>query len=139
MRGRFARSAQSERSGTYFAQIGSRIRARRTHLGLSINSVARDLGIGADQYLLYETGAKLASELVLTRIAEYLGVPALWLSPNLALKPPNARKAMPRLGGRYRVATAEDRVNYLIDTFCKLDLEGQQQVLAVAGALAHQE
>src|SRR6516165_2374478 len=73
MRGRFARSAQSERSGMCFAQIGSRLRARRTHLGLSINSVARELGIGADQYLLYETGAKQASELLLARIADYFG------------------------------------------------------------------
>jgi transcriptional regulator with XRE-family HTH domain len=139
MRGRFARSAQSERSGTCFAQIGSRLRARRTHLGLSINSVARDLGIGADQYLLYETGAKLAPELLLTRIAEYFGVPALLFSPNLRVKTANAQKAVPRLRGRYRVATVEDRVNYLINTFCKLDLEKQQQLLAVAGALAHQE
>ena len=139
MRGRFVRSAQKERNGTCFAQIGSRIRARRTHLGLSINSVARDLGIGADQYLLYETGAKLASELVLTRIAKYFGVPALWLSPDLELKTANAQKAAPRPRGRYRVATFEDRVNYLIKTFCKLDLQKQQQLLAVAGALALQE
>ena len=139
MRGRSARSAQSERSGTCFAQIGSRIRARRTHLGLSINSVARELRIGADQYLLYETGAKLASELVLTRIAEYFGVPALWFSPNLAVKAANAQKAGPQLRGRYRVATLEHRVNYLINAFCKLDLERQQQLLAVAGALAQQE
>jgi len=33
----------------------------------------------------------------------------------------------------------EHRVNYLINAFCKLDLERQQQLLAVAGALAHQE
>jgi transcriptional regulator with XRE-family HTH domain len=80
MGGCFARSAQSERSGTCFAQIGSRLRARRTHLRLSINSVARELGIGADQYLAYESGAKLAPKLLLTQIAEYFGVPALWLS-----------------------------------------------------------
>ena len=139
MRGRFGRSAQSERSGMCFAQIGSRLRARRTHLGLSIKGVARELGIGADQYLLYETGAKQASELLLARIADYFGVPALWLSPNFVVKTANARKTPPRPRGRYRVATVDDRVNYLINIFCKLDLERQQQLLAVAGALAHQE
>jgi hypothetical protein len=77
--------------------------------------------------------------LVLTRIAEYFGVPALWFSPNLAVKAANGQKAGPRLRGRYRVATVEDRVNYLINAFCKLDLERQQQLLAVAGALAQQE
>lgn len=52
MGGRVARSAQSEH-GACWAQIGSRLRARRTHLGLSINNVARELGI--------ETGAKLTN------------------------------------------------------------------------------
>jgi transcriptional regulator with XRE-family HTH domain len=139
MRGRFARSAQSERGSTCFAQIGNRLRARRTHLRLSISTVARDLGIRADQYLLYETGAKLAPELLLTRIAEYFGVPALWFSPKLELKTADTQEPIPRLRGRYRVATAEHRANYLIDIFCKLDLERQQQLLAVAGALAHQK
>jgi hypothetical protein len=44
-------------------------------------------------------------------------------------------RTVPRLSGRYRVATVEDRVNYLISAFCKLDLEKQQELLAVAGAL----
>jgi hypothetical protein len=93
----------------------------------------------ADEYLRYETGAKLAPELLLTRIAEYFGVPALWFSPKLELKPADTQKPIPRLRVRYRVATVEDRVNYLINVFCKLNLERQQQLLAVAGALAHQK
>ena len=121
MGGRVARSAQSEH-GACWAQIGSRLRARRTHLELSINNVTRELGIGANQYRAYETGAKLTPELLLIRIAEYFGVPALWLSPNLVHKTADAQKAVPRLRGRYRVATVEDRVNYLITVFCKLDL-----------------
>jgi len=36
-------------------------------------------------------------------------------------------------------STEEDRVKYLINAFCKLDLERQQELLAVAGAPAHQE
>ena len=107
-------------------QIGSRLRARRTHLGLSINNVARELGIGANQYRAYESGAKLTPELLLTRIAEYFGVPALWLSPNLVHKTADAQKAV--LRDRYRVATVEDRVNDLITVFCKLDLERQQEL-----------
>jgi transcriptional regulator with XRE-family HTH domain len=95
MRGRFARSAQSEHDACW-AQIGSRLRARRTHLGLSIKSVARELGIGADQYFAYETGAKLTPELLLTRIAEYFGVPTLWFSPNIqrfVMGGPDCRRA----------------------------------------------
>src|SRR5215471_7764298 len=51
-RGHFARSTQSERGSARWAQTGNRLRARRTHLRLSINGLARELGIGADQYLL---------------------------------------------------------------------------------------
>ena len=60
---------------------------------------------------------------------------ALWYSPNLVLKTAESQKAMPRQGGRYRVATVQDRVIYLIT----LDLGRQQQLLAVAGALVRQE
>jgi transcriptional regulator with XRE-family HTH domain len=137
MRGRFARCAQSERSECW-AQIGRPLRARRTRLGLSISSVAQELGIGADQYLAYETGARVAPTLLPARIAEYFGVPALWLSPKLALKTADAQKARPRPRGRYRVTTVEDRENYLISVLYKLDLERQRQLLAVASALAHQ-
>ena len=136
MRGRFARSAQSEGIAAYSVQIGRQLRARRTRLGLSINSVARKLGIGADQYRAYETGARLAPKLLLTRIAGYFGVPTLWLLSNLAPKA-DAQKVTPRQRSRYQVATPEDRVNYLTKAFCKLDLERQQELLAVAGALAH--
>ena len=123
MRGRFARSAQLERGAAFPAQIGNQLRARRTHLGLSTMSVARVLGIGANQYRAYETNAKLPPELLLTRIAEYFAVPALWLSPNLVLKTADAQKAMLQPRGRYRIATEEDRVKYLINAFCKLDVE----------------
>jgi transcriptional regulator with XRE-family HTH domain len=138
MKGRSAGSAGSERGAACRAYIGSRLRARRTHLGLTVNSVARELGIATDHYLAYETGAKLAPEPLLTRIAEHFGVPAFCFSAKLALKTPVAEQVMPGLKGRYRVATLEHRVNYLINAFCKLDLERQQQLLAVAGALAHE-
>jgi hypothetical protein len=35
----------------------------------------------------------------------------------------------------YRVTTLEERVNFLAESFKKLDLEGQQQLLALAMAL----
>ena len=60
---------------------------------------------------------------MLTRIAEYFGVPAVRFSPNLVLKTVDAQKAMPRLRGRYRFATLENRLIYLINAFCKLDVE----------------
>jgi hypothetical protein len=101
------------------------------------NMLKEGAWIGADQYLAYETGGP--PELLLTRIAEYFGVPAFWFSPNLVLKTAESQKAMPRQGGRYRVATVEDRVIYLITVFCKLDLGRQQQLLAVAGTLVRQE
>jgi hypothetical protein len=42
------------------------------------------------------------------------------------------RLDMPRT---YRVTTLEQRVNFLAESFKKLDLEGQQQLLALALAL----
>jgi transcriptional regulator with XRE-family HTH domain len=139
MRERFAHSTHSGRSDAREGQIGSRLRARRTHLGLTIDSVARELGIKADQYLAYEAGTQLAPELLLVRIAESFGVPAMWFSANPVLKTAGDEKARPRPRGLYRVATAEDRVGYLVNVFCKLDLERQQQLLAVAGELARQQ
>src|SRR5262249_22590127 len=62
--------------------------------------------IGADQYLAYETGGP--PELLLTRIAEYFGGALVF--PNLVLKTTESQKAMLRQGGRYRVATVENRV-----------------------------
>jgi transcriptional regulator with XRE-family HTH domain len=136
MRGRVVRSAQSEHR---WLRIGRRLRARRKHLGLSVKSVARELEIKTDQYLAYEAGAELAPPLLLTRIAERFGVPAVWFFQNFGCKTVDDKMAAARLKGLYRVATLEDRINYLIDAFCRLDLDKQQQLLAVAGVLTHQK
>jgi hypothetical protein len=42
-----------------------------------------------------------------------------------------------RLSGVYRVATLEDRITFLVNSFTKLDFERQQQLLAFAGALTN--
>jgi hypothetical protein len=42
-----------------------------------------------------------------------------------------------RLSGVYRVATLEDRITFLVNTFTKPDFERQQQLLAFAGALTN--
>jgi transcriptional regulator with XRE-family HTH domain len=135
MRGELVRSPQPEHR---WVHVGKRLRARRKHLGLTIESMARELEIEADQYLAYEAGAKLAPPLLLFLLAQRLGVPAGWFLQNFAAKTANGKLPTSRQKGLYRVATVDDRINYLINSFCRLDLERQQQLLAVAGVLAHQ-
>jgi hypothetical protein len=77
--------------------------------------------------------------LLLTRFAERFGVPAAWFLQNFGCTTVDGKMATARLKGPYRVATLEDRINYLIEAFCRLDLERQQQLLAVAGVLTQQK
>jgi transcriptional regulator with XRE-family HTH domain len=114
-------------------RIGDRLRSRRTHLGLTTSSVAQELGIDPQAYEAYEAGTEQTPALLLTQIAEVFSVPVFWFFQDVAFE---AADAQPSLKGAYRVATLEERMLFLTDSFRKLDLEGQQHLLAVAGALA---
>jgi transcriptional regulator with XRE-family HTH domain len=134
MKGRLVRRASVQDLGKkLWLHIGSRLRSRRTRRGLTMNGVAQELGIELRVYEAYEAGAEQPPAHVLTQIAELFEVPVFWFFQDVAFEAA-AIQSSPK--GTYRVATLEERMHFLTDSFRKLDLEGQQHLLAIAGALA---
>lgn len=116
--------------------VGRRMRARRAQLGYVVDRVAEELGISPTVYASYESGEAQAPELLLAQLAELLDVPALWFfqdAPFAEKKEEEDCDGSPRA---YRIATPEQRIGFLADSFRRLDLEGQQQLLAIADALS---
>lgn len=119
--------------------VGSRLQARRSHLGFGIDGIAKKLGILPSVYAAYETGDDEVPAWLLSRIADLYGVPA---DSFLQSQPSGNEEAEGGaavgdcgLSPTYRVATVEERLGFLADTFSELDLEGQQQLLATASVL----
>jgi hypothetical protein len=73
---------------------------------------------------------------MLSQIAELLGVSVLWFFQDITFEAETSEPAASPPGGVYRVATLDDRMRFLADAFRKLDLEGQQHLIAIAGALS---
>ena len=121
--------------GTLWRSVGERIRLRRVHLGFSNTKLAEELGIDPSAYDAYEAGGEQAPARTLSQIAELLGVSVLWFFQDITFEEETTEPVTLRPGGVYRVATLEDRMRFLSDSFRKLDLEGQQHLIAIAGAL----
>lgn len=115
--------------------VGRRIRARRTQLGYAVDRVAGELGISPTVYAGYESGEAQAPELFLAQLAELLGVPALWFFQDASF-PEEKEEEYDGSPRTYRIATSEQRIGFLADSFRRLDLEGQQHLLAIAEALS---
>ena len=120
---------------TLWRRIGERIQARRIQQGLSSEKLAEELGVDLRDYDAYEAGEEQAPAWVLTQIAELLEVSVLWFFQDITFAEESAPTAASRPGGVYRVATPEDRMRFLAESFDKLDHEGQQHLIAIAGAL----
>jgi transcriptional regulator with XRE-family HTH domain len=119
--------------------VGDRLRARRARLGLTVEAVAEQLGVEPGTYERYEDGIDQAPALLLTDVAERLGVPVLWFFQDVIAQDVPEEPSKPVLSDQapvYRVATVEDRVQAMADRFRKLDFEGQQHLLSIASALA---
>lgn len=119
--------------------VGDRLRARRARMGLSIESVADQLGVEPGTYERYEDGIDQAPALLLTEVAEKLGVPVLWFFQDVIAQDVPEEPSAPVHTDRapvFRVATTEDRVQAMAERFRKLDFEGQQHLLGIASALA---
>jgi transcriptional regulator with XRE-family HTH domain len=136
MKVRLERCAPTETGGTLWVHIGRRLQTRRTELGLSVDDVARQLGIAPRVYEALEEGLERAAASLLGRIAELFRVRVFWFFQDVEFGDESASEAVGSPHGAYRVATLEERVEFLADSFRKLDLEGQQHLLAVANALS---
>jgi transcriptional regulator with XRE-family HTH domain len=119
----------------FWRGVGERIRLRRVHLGFSNKMLADELGIDPSAYDAYEAGGVQAPARMLGQLAELLGVSVLWFFQDVTFEEETSELDA-RPGGVYRVATLEDRMRFLAESFRKLDLEGQQHLIAIAGALA---
>lgn len=115
--------------------VGERMRARRMQRGLAVHRVAEALGISRATYVSYESGQTQVSALLLTQLAEFLGVPLVWFFHDTSLPEEEGCDGFGVSPPTYRVATFEQRVDVLADSFRRLDLEGQQHLLAIADAL----
>jgi transcriptional regulator with XRE-family HTH domain len=129
--------ARAEPHGcTLWVRIGRRLQTRRTELGLTIEGAARELGIERRSYEAIEEGAEHVPAVLLTQIAELFRVRVFWFFEDIAFGDEDVQEVAPRPKGTYRVATVEERVDFLADSFRRLDFEGQQHLLAIASALS---
>lgn len=118
-----------------WAGVGRQLRRRRKELRFGIAHVASCVGISADSYEGYETGVPVPAS-SLARIADLFDVPVVWFFQDIAPEEPAERGDAAAAGpGVYTVATVEHRAQALVDSFRKLDLEGQQHLLAISMAL----
>ena len=123
------------RSSAVWTGVGRQLRRRRYELGFGIDHVARCAGISADNYERYEAGAPVGAA-PLARIADLFDVPVVRFFQDVAQEEPDEREDAP--AGEpvvYTVATTEHRAQALVDCFRRLDLEGQQHLLAISMAL----
>jgi transcriptional regulator with XRE-family HTH domain len=118
--------------------IGRRLRTRRTVLGMRVEEVAEALEISPSLYASYETGAAHAPAFLLGEIAELFGVPVPWFFQDVSFEEDEEEDlgASDAPLGVLTVATDDERVEALSECFRRLDLDAQQHLLAIAGALA---
>lgn len=117
--------------------VGRRLKTRRIQIGFDIEDVAGKLAISSRAYEDYESGTVQAPAFLLEQIANLFGVPLLWFFQDIRSEADHDGDAAAGddAPGVFTVATAEERVEALTDCFRKLDLEGQQHLLAIASAL----
>ena len=137
MKVRLDRRAPAEpHGGTLWVGIGRRLQTRRTELGLTVNEVARALAMAPRAYKALEEGIERVPASLLGQIAELFRVRVFFFFQDIDFGDEGAADVAASPHGAYRVATLEERVEFLADSFRKLDLEGQQHLLALASALS---
>jgi transcriptional regulator with XRE-family HTH domain len=133
-----ARGSKSTPDGsTVWKLVGRRLHARRTELGLAVDLVADEINTAPTVYESYEAGDAQTPAELLAEMARLFGVPVLWFFQDVVSQAEIAGDREADLEGPhvYRIATVEQRLHFLTESFCKLDLEGQQYLLAIVGAL----
>jgi transcriptional regulator with XRE-family HTH domain len=127
----------SDLGSAVWGAVGQRLRRRRTQIGYSVDHVAQWAAIPVDAYGRYEKGAPIPAAL-LAQIADLFARPLVWffqgVGQDAAQEDDDAEEdaAGPVV---YRVATVEHRIAALVESFRKLDFEGQQHLLAISRAL----
>lgn len=124
-----------------WAIVGRQLRARRERLGIDVARMAAELAVSPVVYVDYEAGRRQVPALQLGQVAELFGVHVAWFFKDVGfdvdddgVAPANADAP-----SVFCVATEEQRVRALADSFRRLDFEDQQHLLAIAGALSRSD
>lgn len=118
--------------------IGRRLEIRRSELGVGVEQIAAELAIPPRVYTAYETGRAETPALLLSQIADLFGVPVSWFFQDVDFGTGDDGE-LPDDGdspGIFTVASEDERIEALSECFRRLDLESQQHLLAIAGALS---
>src|SRR5262245_35152556 len=115
--------------------VGKRIRARRLQRGHPVRHLAEELGVSLAAYVRCESGVAPLPAVQLSQLSKLLGVPIIWFFQDASPAEESGSCTDHDSPAAYRVATLEQRIGALADSFRKLDLEGQQHLLAIADAL----
>jgi transcriptional regulator with XRE-family HTH domain len=122
--------------GPVWVAVGRRLQRRRIELGFSTDRVAQWTGVPVEAYKSFENGAPIPASL-LAQVADLFETPVVWffhgVADEEAAETESDAAAEPAV---YRVATVEHRIQALAESFRKLDLEGQQHLLAISKALS---
>ena len=116
--------------------VGRRIRARRMECGRPVRHLAEELGVSLATYVSYESGETQLPALLLGQLSKLLDVPVIWFFQDASSPEDSGSSIHHASPVTYRVATLEQRIGTLANSFRKLDLEGQQHLLAIADALS---
>jgi transcriptional regulator with XRE-family HTH domain len=126
---------RSDVGSAVWATVGRRLRRRRTQLGYSVDHVAQWATTPVETYESYENGAPVPAAL-LAQVADLFGIPLVWFFQGVCRDEAQEDDAEKKTGPVvYRVATVEHRIAALVESFRKLDFEGQQHLLAISRAL----
>ena len=128
-------AAGSDLGSAVWGTVGRRLQRRRAQLGYGVDHVAQWAAIPAEIYASYEKGAPIPAAL-LAQFADLFGIPLVWFFQGVGQEDAQDDDAEESAGPVvYRVATIEHRIAALVESFRKLDFEGQQHLLTLSRAL----
>jgi transcriptional regulator with XRE-family HTH domain len=128
----------ASRGSPLWMVIGRRLQIRRSELGASVEQIADELCTPSRIYAAYEAGVIETPALVLSQIADLFGVPVSWFFQDVDFGIEDDEELLDDgdSPGIFTVASEDERIQALSECFRSLDLESQQHLLAIAGALS---
>ncbi len=126
------------RGSALWMVIGRRLQIRRAELNVTVERVADELCIPSRIYAAYEAGVIETPALVLSQIADLFDVPVSWFFQDVDFGIEDDEEPLDDgdSPGIFTVASEDERIQALSECFRSLDLESQQHLLAIAGALS---
>jgi transcriptional regulator with XRE-family HTH domain len=131
-------STQSASTHGLWFQIGTRLRSRRTSVGLSEGAVSAHLGVSLERYREFECGATRVPAALLAQAGDLLKVPLFHFFQDLPFKEEDVENHAFGDPPVLMVATIEDRVAALTQDFLSAGPEAKSCLLLLARAFARE-